>query len=71
MVNTIDLVCKKRKGGEFGMLVYDVVVNGEIKETILPPKHRLKEIYHYMMEQSQLMQRKYGEHVRLNKRIVY
>jgi hypothetical protein len=53
------------------MLVYDVVVNGEIKETILPRKHRLKEIYHYMMEQNQLMQRKYGEHVRLNKRIVY
>ncbi|NEW08483.1 mechanosensitive ion channel protein MscL [Paenibacillus sp. SYP-B3998] len=53
------------------MIVYDIVVNGEIKETIKPRKNRLKEIYAYMLEQSKLMKVKYGENVKIKGRMVY
>ncbi|MEW9700719.1 mechanosensitive ion channel protein MscL [Paenibacillus sp. SI8] len=53
------------------MIVYDIVVNGEIKETIKPRKNRLKEIYAYMLEQSKLMKAKYGENVKIKGRMVY
>ncbi|MEC0228785.1 MULTISPECIES: mechanosensitive ion channel protein MscL [Paenibacillus] len=53
------------------MLVYDIVVNGEIKETIKPRKNRLKEIYSFMLEQSKLMKVKYGENVKIKGRMVY
>ncbi len=53
------------------MIVYDIVVNGEVKETIKPHKSRLKEIYAYMLEQSKLMRNKYGDNVKIKGRIVY
>ncbi|MGG1555616.1 MULTISPECIES: mechanosensitive ion channel protein MscL [Paenibacillus] len=53
------------------MIVYDIVVNGELKETIQPRKNRLKEIYAYMLEQTRLMKAKYGENVVITGRIVY
>jgi len=53
------------------MLVYDIVVNGEIKETIKPRKIRLKEIYTFMQEQTKLMKAKYGDNVKVNGRMVY
>lgn len=53
------------------MIVYDIVLNGEIKETIKPRKSRLKEIYAYMLEQSKLMRAKYGENVKIKGRMVY
>ncbi|TXK84325.1 mechanosensitive ion channel protein MscL [Paenibacillus sp. N3.4] len=53
------------------MIVYDIVLNGEIKETIKPHKNRLKEIYAYMLEQSKVMKAKYGENVKIKGRMVY
>jgi hypothetical protein len=53
------------------MLVYDIVVNGIVKETIKPRKERLKEIYSFMLEQSKLMKLKYGEQVIITGRMVY
>ncbi|UJF32275.1 mechanosensitive ion channel protein MscL [Paenibacillus hexagrammi] len=53
------------------MIVYDIVLNGEIKETIKPINSRLKEIYQYMLEQTKLMKEKYGEHVKIKGRMVY
>lgn len=53
------------------MIVYDIVLNGEVKETIKPRKVRLKEIYTYMLEQTKLMKIKYGENVKITSRIVY
>ncbi|EGL15353.1 mechanosensitive ion channel protein MscL [Paenibacillus chitinolyticus] len=53
------------------MIVYDIVVNGEVKETIRPQKLRLKELYAYMLEQSKQMKMKYGENTRVLKRILY
>lgn len=53
------------------MVVYDIVLNGEIKETIKPRKNRLKEIYAFMLEQSKLMKAKYGDNVKIKGRMVY
>ncbi|MGO4270072.1 mechanosensitive ion channel protein MscL [Paenibacillus sp. TAF58] len=53
------------------MIVYDIVLNGEIKETIKPRKNRLKEIYAFMVEQSKLMKAKYGDNVKIKGRMVY
>jgi hypothetical protein len=52
-------------------VVYDVVVNGEVKETIKPMNKRLKNMYSYMMEQIVVMKLKYGNTVIVNRRIVY
>lgn len=52
-------------------VVYDIVVNGEIRETIKPRKVRLKEIYTFMLEQTKLMKAKYGDNVRIKGRMVY
>ncbi|SDO44384.1 hypothetical protein SAMN04487897_11473 [Paenibacillus sp. yr247] len=53
------------------LIVYDIVLNGEIKETIKPRKNRLKEIYTFMLEQTKLMKAKYGDNVKIKGRIVY
>lgn len=53
------------------MIVYDIVLNGELKETIKPRKKTLKEIYAYMLEQSNLMKAKYGENVIIRGRMIY
>jgi hypothetical protein len=53
------------------MIVYDIVVNGEIKETIKPRKRSLKEIYAYMLEQTKLMKAKYGDNVKIKRRMIY
>jgi hypothetical protein len=53
------------------VVVYDIVVNGEIKETIKPRKERLKEIYAFMLEQTKLMKAKYGDTVKIKGRMVY
>ncbi|MDB5053718.1 MAG: hypothetical protein JWM44_1768 [Bacilli bacterium] len=53
------------------MIVFDVVVNGEVKETIQPVIQRLKAMYDYMKEQMKIMKKKYGEDIQLNRRIIY
>jgi len=53
------------------MVVFDVVVNGEVKETIKPINQRLKNVYTYVKEQIEVMKLKYGSGIILNRRIVY
>lgn len=53
------------------IVVYDVVVNGEIKETIRPINQRLKNVCTYVKDQIALMKVKYGNNIILNRRIVY
>jgi hypothetical protein len=53
------------------MIVYDIILNGEIQETIKPRKNRLKEIYDYMQEQTKLMKIKYGENIKISRRVIY
>lgn len=53
------------------MVVYDVIVNGEIKETIKPLNQRLQFIIAYVTEEARLMSRKYGTTVYLSRRIIY
>jgi hypothetical protein len=53
------------------VIVYDIVLNGEVKETIKPIKKSLKEIYAYMLEQTKLMKAKYGENVKVKGRMIY
>lgn len=52
-------------------VVYDVVVNGEVKETIKPINQRLQNVYSYVKEQIELMKKKYGTGLIVNRRIVY
>ncbi|KIL38517.1 mechanosensitive ion channel protein MscL [Gordoniibacillus kamchatkensis] len=53
------------------MVVYDVVVNGEVKETIRPKTGRLKNVYAYVKEQIALMKLKYGNGIVVTRRIVF
>jgi hypothetical protein len=55
----------------FMVVVYDVVVNGEVKESIRPVNQRLKNVYVYVKEQIELMKLKYGNGIIINRRIVY
>ncbi|MEC0145055.1 MULTISPECIES: mechanosensitive ion channel protein MscL [Paenibacillus] len=65
------MIVERQNKGAKDMIVYDIVLNGEIKETIKPRKNRLKEIYAFMLEQSKLMKAKYGDNVKIKGRMVY
>jgi hypothetical protein len=53
------------------MIEYDVILNGEIKETIKPINQRLKDMVKFVTEQFHVMKLKYGENVMIHRRIVY
>ncbi|GAB6990568.1 hypothetical protein [Paenibacillus pini] len=53
------------------MIVYDVIVDGEVKETIKPLNQRLQAIYTFVSEEAKLMTKKYKGTVYLNRRIIY
>lgn len=53
------------------MVVFDVVVNGEVKETIRPLNQRLKDILKLMQAQKQVIARKYGSNAMIKRRILY
>lgn len=53
------------------IIVFDVMVNGEVKETIKPINKRLKNIYAYVKEQIKVMKMKYGNGIVVKRRIVY
>lgn len=53
------------------LVVFDVIVNGEVKETIRPKNQRLKNVYDYVKEQIALMKMKYGNGIRVTRRIVF
>lgn len=65
------MLVESQNKGVNNMIVYDIVLNGEIQETIKPKKNRLKEIYAFMLEQTKLMKAKYGDNVKIKSRIVY
>ncbi|MCR8634876.1 MULTISPECIES: mechanosensitive ion channel protein MscL [Paenibacillus] len=50
------------------MIVFDVIVNGQIQETLQPKDQRLQEMYWFMVDQVQLIKEKYGENFQISKR---
>ncbi|MDQ0058275.1 mechanosensitive ion channel protein MscL [Paenibacillus harenae] len=52
-------------------IVFDVAVDGKVKETIQPTNLRLKEIHSFIQEQSASLILKYGKNVYLNRRVIY
>jgi hypothetical protein len=53
------------------MVVYDIVVNGELKETIRPINQRLKDMYWYMIDQMDVMRGKYEGEIKVFRRNTY
>lgn len=53
------------------VIVFDVMVDGEVKETIKPMNVKLKLIYDYVLAETQLMKEKYGNNIYLNRRMEY
>ncbi|CAM3965044.1 mechanosensitive ion channel protein MscL [Paenibacillus alkaliterrae] len=52
-------------------IVFDVFVDGKVKETLQPSNQRLKEIHAYVKAESYGLIQKYGKNVYLNRRVVY
>ncbi len=52
------------------MVVYDIILNGEVKETIVPLNQRLKEMYWFMVDQLELLRKKYGENILIKRRVL-
>ena len=52
-------------------IVFDVTVDGKVKETIQPKTQRLKEIHSFIKAESTGLIKKYGSNVYLNRRVVY
>ncbi|MFB9329034.1 mechanosensitive ion channel protein MscL [Paenibacillus aurantiacus] len=53
------------------MIVFDVIVDGKVKETLRPVNQRLKEIHLYVKAESARLIEKYGTNVQLNRRMLY
>lgn len=53
------------------MIVFDVIVHGEVKETIRPATQRLQHILTYVTEEAKILSKKYGTSVNLSRRIIY
>lgn len=52
-------------------IVFDVVVDGERKETLHPAHQRLQDIRGFIQREADSLIRKYGTDVHLNRRIIY
>jgi len=53
------------------MVVFDVIVNGQVQETLRPTNQRLREMYWYMVDQVQLIKEKYGDDFQISRRTVH
>jgi hypothetical protein len=53
------------------MVVFDIIVNGEIKETIKPRTQKLKAMVEFVKEQMKVMKLKYGNNIVVNRRFIY
>lgn len=53
------------------MVVYDVVVDGKIVQTIRPLNQRPKEMYWYMVDQMHRITAVYGNRASVYRRILY
>ncbi len=52
------------------MVVYDIILDGEVKETIIPSNQRLKEMYWLMVDQIPLLRMKYGADISIKRRFM-
>ncbi|BFH61524.1 mechanosensitive ion channel protein MscL [Paenibacillus azoreducens] len=53
------------------MVVFDVIVHGEVKETIRPLSQRLHAMLAQVTEEARLLSRKYKAPVQIHRRIIY
>jgi hypothetical protein len=53
------------------MVVFDVIVDGEIKLTLQPLNQRRQEMYWFMVDQVQMLREKYGENYRICRRTIH
>lgn len=53
------------------MIVYDVVVDGTVRETIRPNAKKLRDISRLMKEELKMLGRKYGPQVQVKRRMVF
>jgi hypothetical protein len=53
------------------MVVFDIIVNGEVKETINPRTQKLKAMVEFVKEQMKVMKQKYGNNIIINRRFIY
>ncbi|WP_336742834.1 mechanosensitive ion channel protein MscL [Paenibacillus sp. y28] len=53
------------------MVVFDVIVNGKVIETITPLNRRLKDIYRYVADQMDRIRKAYGANVVVKRRMLY
>jgi hypothetical protein len=61
----------KMIGGAIMQIVFDVSVDGKVKETLKPGLQRLKEIHAFIKEAAPALIEKYGTNVCVNRRQVY
>lgn len=52
-------------------IVYDVVVNGKITETIKPSNQRLREMMGFMFDRVEELKVKHGDNFTLCRRVMY
>lgn len=53
------------------MIVFDVIVDGRIRETIHPQSVKLREMTSFINQQMKALGRKYGYGVQIKRRMVY
>jgi hypothetical protein len=53
------------------MVVFDIVVNGVVIETIKPKTQKLKSMLDFVKEQMIIMKRKHGNNFIINRRFIY
>ncbi|WP_409346717.1 mechanosensitive ion channel protein MscL [Paenibacillus sp. MBLB4367] len=53
------------------MVVFDVILNGEVKETIIPSSQRLKDICSIVKDQFDILKEKYGSSIEVTRRLIY
>jgi hypothetical protein len=53
------------------MIVFDIIVDGIVKETIRPNVRKLRDISVFVNEQMKLMRRKYGYGVHIKRRMIF
>ncbi|MCJ8011327.1 mechanosensitive ion channel protein MscL [Paenibacillus sp. KQZ6P-2] len=53
------------------MIVFDVIVHGEVKETIHPISQRLHAMLAQVTEEARRLSKVYGTPVQVNRRIIY
>jgi hypothetical protein len=53
------------------MVVFDIIVNGVVIDTIKPKSQKLKVMIDFVKEQMIIMKRKHGKNIIINRRFIY